>query len=426
MSVEKKVPEVRFEEFSGEWEEKPFGACFVNIPNNTLSRADLNYKTGLAKNIHYGDVLIKFGEVLDASSEPLPFITNNDVANKLKHAALRNGDIIIADAAEDSIVGKCTELFNIDEQLILSGLHTIAVRPALPFASKYLGYYLNSSSYHDQLLSLMQGTKVLSISKTALQNTNVRFPRSSEEQAQIGNYFQKIDTLLNQHQQKHDKLSNIKKAMLEKMFPKPGDKIPEIRFKGFSEDWENKGITDISKVFIGLVTTMTTSYRSHGVLLIRNSDIKSNGFEFSANQIYLDQKFADENSSRKLMLGDIVTVHTGDVGTSAVVTEKEEGSIGFATIISRPNKNIVDSNYLNVFLNTDFHKNFALNVSTGDGRANYNLKDFYKLNVPLPVVAEQKNIGLFFQKLDILINRHQQQITKLNNIKQAFLSKMFV
>ncbi|WP_279048952.1 hypothetical protein [Cedecea davisae] len=66
MSVEKKVPEVRFEEFSGEWEEKPFGACFVNIPNNTLSRADLNYKTGLAKNIHYGDVLIKFGEVLDA------------------------------------------------------------------------------------------------------------------------------------------------------------------------------------------------------------------------------------------------------------------------------------------------------------------------------------------------------------------------
>jgi len=414
MRVEKNVPEIRFEGFSGEW------------PNNTLSRADLNYEHGIAKNVHYGDVLIKFGEILDASDTSIPFVTDENVVSKQKHAALKNGDIVIADAAEDSTVGKCTELFNIDEQVILSGLHTIAVRPNLPFASKYLGYYLNSSSYHDQLLPLMQGTKVLSISKTALKNTSVNFPSANGEQIQIGNYFQKFDSLINQHQQKHDKLSNIKKAMLEKMFPKQGENIPEIRFKGFSGEWEEKGITDISKVFIGLVTTMTTSYRSKGVLLIRNSDIKSNRFEFSVNPIYLDEKFADENSSRRLMLGDVVTVHTGDVGTSAVVTEKEEGSIGFATIVSRPNKNIVDSNYLSVFLNTDIHKSFAINVSTGDGRANYNLKDFYKLNVPLPAVDEQAKIGNYFQKLDELINQHQQQITKLNNIKQACLSKMFV
>ncbi|MHA3354052.1 restriction endonuclease subunit S [Yersinia enterocolitica] len=212
------IPEIRFKGFSGEWEEKPFGACFVNVQNNTLSRANLNYEDGMAKNIHYGDVLIKFGEVLDATNELLPFITNNDVANKLKHAALRDGDIIIADAAEDSMVGKCTELFNIDGQLVLSGLHTIAVRPTLSFAYKYLGYYLNSSSYHDQLLSLMQGTKVLSISKTAIQNTNVAFPKSVEEQTAIGNYFQKLDVLINQHQQQITKLNNIKQACLSRMF----------------------------------------------------------------------------------------------------------------------------------------------------------------------------------------------------------------
>lgn len=212
------IPEIRFKGFSGEWEEMPFGACFVNVSNNTLSRADLNYEDGMAKNIHYGDILIKFGEVLDATNELLPFITNNDVANKLKHAALRDGDIIIADAAEDSMVGKCTELFNIGEQLVLSGLHTIAVRPTFTFASKYLGYYLNSSSYHDQLLSLMQGTKVLSISKTAIQNTNIVFPKSAEEQVEIGNYFHKLDSLINQHQQQITKLNNIKQACLSKMF----------------------------------------------------------------------------------------------------------------------------------------------------------------------------------------------------------------
>ncbi|NLU16952.1 MAG: restriction endonuclease subunit S [Serratia liquefaciens] len=212
------IPEIRFKGFTGEWDKKPFGACFVNVPNNTLSRADLNYKTGLAKNIHYGDVLIKFGEVLDARNELLPFITNDSIANKLNNSGLRDGDIIIADAAEDNTVGKCTELFNIGDQLILSGLHTIAVRPIFPFASKYLGYHLNSSSYHDQLLSLMQGTKVLSISKAAIKDTNIAFPKSLEEQAAIGTYFQNLDSLIKQNQQQITKLNNIKQACLSKMF----------------------------------------------------------------------------------------------------------------------------------------------------------------------------------------------------------------
>lgn len=212
------IPEIRFKGFSGEWEEKPFGTCFANVPNNTLSRAELNYRTGLAKNIHYGDILIKFGETLDADSELIPFITNNDVANKLKHTALQSGDIVIADAAEDNTVGKCVELINVGDLLVFSGLHTIAVRPTQPFGSKYLGYYLNSDSYHDQLSSLMQGTKVLSISKTAIQNTLVVFPNNVEEQAAIGNYFQKLDALINQHQQQITKLNNIKQACLSKMF----------------------------------------------------------------------------------------------------------------------------------------------------------------------------------------------------------------
>jgi type I restriction enzyme S subunit len=212
------TPEIRFKGFSGEWEDQLFFVCFANIPNNTLSRAELNYEGGTAKNIHYGDVLIKFGEVLDARKEVLSFVTDNEVVCKLKHAALKNGDIIIADAAEDDTVGKCTELFNLGDQVILSGLHTIAVRPTLQFASKFLGYYLNSSSYHDQLLSLMQGTKVLSISKTAIQNTKITFPKCPEEQAAIGNYFQKLDTLINQHQEQIIKLNNIKQACLSKMF----------------------------------------------------------------------------------------------------------------------------------------------------------------------------------------------------------------
>ncbi len=211
-------PEIRFKGFSGAWEDKVFGGCFTNIPSNTLSRADMNYETGLAKNIHYGDVLIKFGEVLDVEKENLPFITDNKLAFKLKPGTLQDGDVIIADAAEDETVGKCTEVFNVKEQTVFAGLHTIAVRPVLLFATQYLGYYLNSSSYHTQLLPLMQGTKVLSISKTTIKTTRITFPSSSTEQTKIGNLFKQLDTLITQHQAQLKKLNNIKQACLEKMF----------------------------------------------------------------------------------------------------------------------------------------------------------------------------------------------------------------
>ena len=212
------VPEIRFKGFSGAWEEKKYSETFINISNNTLSRADLNYNSGLAKNIHYGDVLIKFGELLDIEKAVIPYISDSVLANKLNTSKLQNGDVIIADAAEDETVGKCTEIVNIGEEAILSGLHTIPIRPIFSFASGYLGYFMNSSSYHTQLLRLMQGTKVLSISKSAIQNTFIFFPNDITEQEKIGNYFKNLDSLLTLHQGELGKLKNLKKAMLEKMF----------------------------------------------------------------------------------------------------------------------------------------------------------------------------------------------------------------
>lgn len=171
MEEKNNIPKIRFKNFDENWEVKEFKEIFSNLPNNTLSRAELNYQTGLFKNVHYGDVLIKFGELLDVKNDRIPFISNDTLGNKFKLSKLQNGDIIIADTAEDETVGKCTELINAENENVVSGLHTIPVRPIQHFASKYLGYYLNSSSYHDQLLQLMQGIKVLSISKSTLKST---------------------------------------------------------------------------------------------------------------------------------------------------------------------------------------------------------------------------------------------------------------
>jgi type I restriction enzyme S subunit len=216
--VDETVPEIRFTEFSGDWDEHSFTESFTFVGTNTLSRADLNYEQGNAKNIHYGDILVNFGQILDLNKEKLPFITSADIAQKLSSRKLKDGDIVFADAAEDDNVGKCTEILNVKNATVLAGLHTIAARPSQEHAPSYLGYYLNSNAFHNQLLTLMQGTKVLSISKTAINTTSIKSPKNASEQAKIGSYFQNLDELISQHQQQIIKLKNIKLACLDKMF----------------------------------------------------------------------------------------------------------------------------------------------------------------------------------------------------------------
>ena len=193
------------------WEQRKLGDVLVSLQNNTLSRADLSKEIGVAKNVHYGDVLIKFGEVLDVSKEKLPMILDENVLTKYNASFLQNGDVIVADTAEDSTVGKCSEIAGLIDEVVLSGLHTIPYRPVEKFASGYLGYYLNSNAYHHQLIPLMQGIKVTSISKSAMQDTGIIYPKLIEEQAKIGTYFQSLDHLITLHQHKLFCAKNVMK-----------------------------------------------------------------------------------------------------------------------------------------------------------------------------------------------------------------------
>ena len=194
-----RFPEIRFAGFTDPWEQRKLGDCFEFLKNNTLSRADLNGENGTARNVHYGDILIKFGDCLDGERSDLPFITDDTVLPKFAGSILREGDVIFADTAEDEAAGKCVELRQLPKEPTISGLHTIPARPRFPFGTGYLGHYLNSDAYHRQLLPLMQGIKVISVSKAALQDTQVRFPGLSEQTA-IGAALSEIDTLITLHQ----------------------------------------------------------------------------------------------------------------------------------------------------------------------------------------------------------------------------------
>ena len=143
------VPEIRFAGFTDAWEQREFGETFDFLTNNTLSRAELNDETGSVLNVHYGDILVKFGEIIDTETDHLPHIS--DVTKVVRPAFLMDGDVIIADTAEDNTVGKCAEIIGIADKLVVSGLHTIPCRPRRQFAQGYLGYFMNSPAFHDQL-----------------------------------------------------------------------------------------------------------------------------------------------------------------------------------------------------------------------------------------------------------------------------------
>lgn|SRR5574343_1987 len=402
-------PELRFAGFTQDWEEKQFENVFTNISNNSLSRDKLNYVSGIAKNVHYGDILVKFNDVLDVKKEVLPYISDNDTVEKLKNSFLKDGDIIISDAAEDETVGKCVELYNVNEEKILSGLHTIAIRPKEIFAPKYLGYYLNSGFYHNQLLKLMQGTKVLSVSKSSIKKTVIRNPKSKEEQKLIGNFFENIDNLITEHQQKHNKLKALKQGMLDKMFPKQGQLIPEIRFKGFEGDWKEYEVGKIFKVTRGNVLAASKLSKTKSDVMqypVYSSQTTNNGLL----GYYDDYLFED------------AITWTTD-GANAGTVNFRKGKF-YSTNVN--GVLLSDEGFANTMVAEAINKLSDKYVSrVGNPKLMNNVMSQIKIVIPNSI-DEQNLISRELELMDNVKSQHEMQITKLQNIKKAFLAKMFI
>lgn len=418
-------PKIRFKGFSDDWEQREFSEVLdTNISTNSLSREMLTEEPTKIKNIHYGDILVKYREILSSKLDKIPYLIDDD-KNKYIGKFLINGDVIFADAAEDETAGKASEINDLDEELVVSGLHTIVARPTQKFANSYLGYYLNSNAYHDQLLPLMQGTKVMSISKSTLSKTNISLTLDLAEQTEIGNYFKNIDNLITSHQKKYDKLVNIKKAMLEKMFPKNGEKTPEIRFDGFTDDWEQRELGEVARF-----------YRGVG---LSKDDLDINGinecilygqlyttYGMTTNKVYYrtnaskNNKFLSKNKDVLIPSSD--TTPTGLARATSI--EKSDVILGGDINVLRPNENI-DGCFLS--LNINSKKNELIKLIKGTTVKHIYNNDIKNVIVGIPNnLPEQTEIGNFFKSLDDLIASNKKELEKLKNIKKSMLEKMFI
>ena len=195
-----------------------FGDMMTILQNNTFSRDNLSVGGNGVRNVHYGDVLIKYGAVLDLHSENVPVINaEQDISKFSALSYLRNGDVVFADTAEDYTVGKSTEIIGAENIAALSGLHTIPCRPQDSFAPMYLGYYFNSDYFKKQLYPMIQGTKVSSISKSEIIKTKIIVP-CLQEQARIASIMSALDDRIDAAKHTTKDLIDLRSGLLQQLF----------------------------------------------------------------------------------------------------------------------------------------------------------------------------------------------------------------
>lgn len=275
-----------------DWEVVKLGEIFRFISNNTFSR-DFLCEDGEIKSIHYGDVLIKYGSTLDVSQSDIPAINTEILPSYQPKCFAEDGDIIIADTAEDETVCKATELWNIGGQRVVAGLHTMWCRPAQnTFVIRFLGYFMNTSLYHNQVLPLIQGIKVSSVSKSAIQGTWLCIP-PIEEQRRIASALTCIDNLIDSLDRLIAKKRDIKQGAMQQLLS--GKK----RLKGFTEPWVEKKLGDMAETasggtpsrsnidyYKGLICWFTTSELTDNYLYDSNEHITNEALSCSSAKLF--------------------------------------------------------------------------------------------------------------------------------------------
>lgn len=249
-------------------------------------------------------------------------------------------------------------------------------------------------------------------------------PANHEEQHLIGTAFSQLDDLITLHQRKHDKLTVFKKSMLEKMFPKPGCDVPEIRFEGFSDPWEQRKLGEVADSLVGYPFE-SKHFVSSGYLLVRGMNVKRGYLDDS---VELAEYWPTAQGVEDYLLedGDIVIQMDGAlIGKSyARVTSANLPAL----LVQRVTRIRSKNNSLD-FIYQSIQRNFLpyINKSkTETAVPHLSLDDIKGLDVCMPVLAEQRQIGSYFQQLDSLITLHQRELELLKKIKQSCLDKMFV
>lgn len=409
-------PKVRFAGFTETWEQRKLGdlGSLKNGMNFKKDAMGVGFPFVTLQNI--------FGKTeIDVDNLGLAMASSS----QLKDYNLLEGDVLfVRSSVKLEGVGEAAIVPVTLENTTYSGF-VIRFRDEVGLSKSFKRFVFQTTMVRQQIMSQATDSANKNISQTVLSNLAVMVP-AYEEQARIGTFFRHLDRLITLHQRKRGRLENIKKAMLEKMFPKNGADVPEVRFVGFTEAWEQRKLGEIGKAYSGVGFPDNEQGRTEGIPFFKVSDMNSIGNE---NELQNANNYVDifQISRHKWKpITEVPAIFFAKVGAAVMLNRKRLVQYPFLL-----DNNTMAYSFEKGIWNISFGKSLFETIDLTSlvqvgALPSYNASDVEDIKIFLPSLPEQARIGTFFRQLDRLITLHQRKVALLQNIKKACLEKMFV
>lgn len=407
MNEKSLIPAIRFAGFAAAWERRKVEELAIRV-------SSIGEQTGRPR-VEYEDIISGMGQL------------NKDIFTKVSNKP----GIEFSDG--DVLYGKLRPYL---KNWLLPNFNGLAVGDFWVLHpqnvdSKFLFRLIQSRKF-EEVANQSAGTKMPRADWKLVSKTDFGTPLSLSEQRKVGSFFETLDTLITLHQRKHEKLLNIKKSMLEKMFPKNGELIPEVRFAGFTDAWERRKLFDnIQKItdFRGRTPKkLGMEWSSDGYLALSALNVKNGYIDYSEDAHYGSQELYDKwMSGNELHQGQVLFTTEAPMGNVAQVPDGKRYILSQRTIAFEVKDNMITENFLAVLLRTPHVFSSLTSMSSGGTAKGISQKLLATVEVIMPgVIDEQNAIATLFLNLDRLITLHQRKLEKLQNIKKACLEKIFV
>jgi type I restriction enzyme S subunit len=400
----KLIPQIRFKGFTDDWEQrKVFDMSEITFGGGTPQTGIEDYWQGNFPWIQSSD--LKNDQLCNVI--PTKFITDEAINKSATKAVPANSIAVVTRVGVGKLALIPYPYATSQDFLSLSNLKVG------PWFGVYSLYVLIQKEINN-----IQGTSIKGMTKSDLLNKNIHIPLSLDEQTKIGNFFKQLDETIALHQRKLDLLKEQKKGYLQKMFPKNGAKVPELRFAGFADDWEQRKLGEITESYSGGTPSVANhSYYGGSIPFIRSAEINSINTE-----LYLTEEGLNSSSAKLVEEGDILYAlygaTSGEVGISQI-----NGAINQAILAIKP-KSKYDPNFIMQWLRRQKNSIISTYLQGGQGNLSGAIVKDLILSVPIEY-DEQIRIGAFFKQLDNTIALHQRKLDLLKETKKGFLQKMF-
>ena len=401
-------PKVRFAGFTETWEQRKLVSLCEKFTDGDWIEAKDQSNSGV-RLIQTGNVGL--GEYIDKQNNKKWI--SKETFERLNCEEVFSGDILISRLPEPA--GRACIVPNLGTKMITAVDCTI-VRTATQVNPKYLLQYLSSQSYFDEVNTCLAGGTRQRISRSNLATFDVSMPVKYEEQKAIGEFLCGMDHLITLHQRKRGRLENIKKAMLEKMFPKNGADVPEVRFAGFTEAWEQRKLGDLAE--FNPKAELPTNFEYVDLESVVGTELINHRTQTKCTAPSRAQRLAQYG----YLFYQLVRPYQKNNYLFELNSENFVFSTGYAQL--RPS---VDGYFLMSLVQNEYFVQKVLDNCTGTSYPAINVNDLAEINIYTSLKkSEQARIGTFFRQLDRLVTLHQRKVALLQNIKKACLEKMFV